>query len=76
MSMEIIKVAVDVRDLQISASGVRSYLESVIIEFKKEHPGFIFYFLDATNKAYTGNHFLLKIKEQINYFFWRYFCSR
>ena len=44
MSMEIIKVAVDVRDLQISASGARSYLESVIIEFKKEHPGFAFYF--------------------------------
>ena len=61
MSMEIIKVAVDVRDLQISASGARSYLESVIIEFKKEHPGFAFYFLDTTTKAYTGNHFLFKL---------------
>jgi glycosyltransferase involved in cell wall biosynthesis len=71
--MEIIKVAVDVRDLQISASGARSYLESVIIEFKKEHPGFAFYFLDATTKAYTGNHFLLKLKEQLSYFLWKQF---
>lgn len=73
MSMEIIKVAVDVRDLQISASGARSYLESVIIEFKKEHPGFAFYFLDASTKAYTGNHFLLKLKEQLSYFLWKQF---
>ncbi len=71
MSKEIIKVAVDVRDLQISASGARSYLQSLVIELKKEHPGFTFYFLDATNKAYTGNHFLLKIKEQLNYFIWK-----
>ena len=73
MSMEIIKVAVDVRDLQISASGARSYLESVIIEFKKEHPGFAFYFFDAKTKAYTGNHFLLKLKEQLSYFLWKQF---
>ena len=73
MSKEIIKVAVDVRDLQISASGARSYLESLIIEFKKEHPGFAFYFLDATTKAYTGNHFLLKLKEQLSYFLWKQF---
>ena len=46
MSKELIKVAVDVRDLQIAASGARSYLESLIIEFKKEHAGFRFYFLD------------------------------
>ena len=71
--MEIIKVAVDVRDLQISASGARSYLESVIIEFKKEHPCFDFYFLDAKTKAYTGNHFLLKLKEQLSYFLWKQF---
>jgi glycosyltransferase involved in cell wall biosynthesis len=71
MSNTPIKVAVDVRDLQISASGARSYLQSLAIELKKEHPGFIFYFLDATNKAYTGNHFLLKIKEQLSYFFWK-----
>ena len=73
MSMEIIKVAVDVRDLQISASGARSYLESVIIEFKKEHTGFAFYFLDAKTNAYTGNHFLLKLKEQLSYFLWKQF---
>jgi glycosyltransferase involved in cell wall biosynthesis len=71
MSNKPIKVAVDVRDLQIAASGARSYLQSLVIELKKEHPGFIFYFLDATNKAYTDNHFLLKIKEQLSYFFWK-----
>jgi glycosyltransferase involved in cell wall biosynthesis len=71
MSNRPIKVAVDVRDLQISASGARSYLQSLVIELKKEYPGFIFYFLDASNKAYTGNHFLFKIKEQLSYFFWK-----
>jgi len=71
MSNTPIKVAVDIRDLQISASGARSYLQSLVIELKKEHPGFIFYFLDAKTKAYTGNHFLLKIKEQLNYFIWK-----
>jgi len=71
MSNRPIKVAVDIRDLQIAASGARSYLQSLVIELKKEHPGFIFYFLDASNKAYTGNHFLLKIKEQLSYFFWK-----
>jgi len=43
MSNTPIKVAVDVRDLQISASGARSYLQSLVIELKKEHPSFIFY---------------------------------
>ena len=71
MSKELIKVAVDVRDLQIAASGARSYLESLIIEFKKEHAGFRFYFLDSNTKAYTGNHFLLKLNEQLNYFLWK-----
>ena len=71
MSNTPIKVAVDIRDLQISASGARSYLQSLVIELKKEHPGFIFFFLDAKTKAYTGNHFLLKIKEQLSYFFWK-----
>jgi glycosyltransferase involved in cell wall biosynthesis len=46
-------------------------LQSLVIELKKEHPGFIFYFLDASTKAYIGNHFLLKIKEQLNYFIWK-----
>ena len=73
MSKPAIKVAVDIRDLQIAASGARSYLQSLIIEFKKEHPGLIFYFLDTKTKAYTGNHFLLKVKEQLSYFFWKQF---
>ena len=71
MSNTPIKVAVDIRDLQIAASGARSYLQSLVIELKKEHPGFIFCFLDTTTKAYTGNHFLLKLKEQLSYFFWK-----
>ena len=71
MSNKSIKVAIDIRDLQIAASGARSYLESLIIEFNKEHTGYKFYFLDAKIKAYTGNHFLLKIKEQLHYFIWK-----
>ena len=71
MSKELIKVAVDVRDLQISASGARTYLESLMIEFKKQHVGFSFYFMDSKLKAYTGNHFFLKLKEQIGYFWWK-----
>jgi glycosyltransferase involved in cell wall biosynthesis len=71
MSNKLIKVAIDIRDLQIAASGARTYLESLIIEFKKEHSGFKFYFFDGKTKAYTGHHLALKIKEQLNYFLWK-----
>jgi glycosyltransferase involved in cell wall biosynthesis len=71
MSNKLIKVAIDIRDLQIAASGARTYLESLIIEFKKEHPGFKFYFFDGKIKAYTGHHLALKIQEQLNYFLWK-----
>ena len=70
MSSQKIKVAVDTRDLQIAASGARSYLESVISEFKKSNTDFTFYFLETNRKAYTGNRILLKLGEQIRYFYW------
>ncbi len=71
MSSQKIKVAVDTRDLQIAASGARSYLESVISEFKKSNTDFTFYFLETNRKAYTGNRILLKLGEQIRYFYWK-----
>lgn len=66
-----IKVAVDVRDLKVAASGARSYLESLIIEFKKPNEEFDFYFLDTERDVYTGSNIFLKLKEQFNYFYWK-----
>lgn len=66
-----IKVGVDVRDLKISATGARSYLESLLFEFKKPNNEFEFYFLDTKKEVYIGNNILLKLKEQFDYFYWK-----
>jgi glycosyltransferase involved in cell wall biosynthesis len=71
MNRNTIKVAIDIRDLQIAASGSRSYLESLLYEFKKGKFGFEFYYIETKQKAYTGNSFLNKLKEQLAYFFWK-----
>jgi glycosyltransferase involved in cell wall biosynthesis len=71
MHRNTIKVAIDIRDLQIAASGSRSYLESLLHEFKKGKNGFEFHLIETKHKAYTGNSFLHKLKEQLAYFVWK-----
>ena len=40
-----IKVVVDIRDLQIATTGTKTFLEEVCKELEKGHSGFQFYFL-------------------------------
>jgi glycosyltransferase involved in cell wall biosynthesis len=71
MYRDTIKVAIDIRDLQIAASGSRSYLESLLHEFQKGKDGFEFHLIETKHKAYTGNSFLHKLKEQLAYLVWK-----
>ena len=61
----------DVRDLQIAASGTKTFLESLTQEFKKAPDQFQFYFLDSPRKVYTGTNKLGKLIEQLKYFYWK-----
>lgn len=66
-----IRVAVDIRDLQISVSGARVFLEEVMKEFKRSNQNFTFFFLDSPRKIYKGKNRILKIWEQLHFFFWK-----
>lgn len=66
-----IRVAVDIRDLQIAATGTRVFLENLVIEFNKREAEFDFFYLNPNRVAYTGNNNALKIVEHIRYFYWK-----
>ncbi|MFN5422038.1 MAG: glycosyltransferase family 4 protein [bacterium] len=66
-----IRVVVDIRDLQIAASGTRTFLTELITEFNKADHQFIFLYLDSSRKVYTGNKAWGKFTEQLKYFFWK-----
>lgn len=64
-------IGIDTRDLQIAATGTKTFLESLCTEFKKEHAGFQFYFFTSQMPAYTGKNSFLKIIEHLRYFIWK-----
>jgi glycosyltransferase involved in cell wall biosynthesis len=66
-----IKVVVDIRDLQIATTGTKTFLEALCKEFKNGHSGFQFYFLSPKSKPYTGTNKILKIKEHLLFFIWK-----
>ena len=66
-----IKIAVDIRDLRIAKTGSKTYLEEICREFKKNHPGFTFHFIDTWLPVYTGSNKLLKAIEHIRFFTWK-----
>lgn len=66
-----IRVAVDIRDLQISASGTRIFLKELTKEFQNTDRNFSFYFLDSSTKVYTGKNIWGKIREQLKYLYWK-----
>lgn len=66
------RVAVDVRDLRIAKTGVRTYLEELIREFKaQESDSLSFVFLDSTFAPYTGANKFFKLIEHIRFFIWK-----
>lgn len=66
-----LKVAVDIRDLQISTTGTKTFLEGVCHEFKKSNTGIQFYFLTSKRKPYQGPNPIFKILEHIQFFIWK-----
>lgn len=66
-----IRVAIDIRDLQIAASGTKIFLENLVTEFKKNETEFDFFYLNQNRVAYTGNNKALKIVEHVRYFYWK-----
>ena len=61
-----IKVVVDIRDLQIATTGTKTFLEEVCKELERGHSGFQFYFLSPKGKPYCGANKILKIINSID----------
>ncbi len=68
---KIISVGIDIRDLQIAATGTRTFLENICLELGEEKPGFRFYYFTSKRKAYTGNSRFLKLAEHFYYLLWK-----
>ena len=67
-----LKIAVDVRDLQIARTGTRTYLEELCKEFRKmERDDIRFYFLDTRIPVYGGKNKILKLVEHARYQLWK-----
>ena len=70
--MKPIKIAIDIRDLRIAKTGVRTYTQELISEFKK-YPSnkFLFVYLDTFLPVYTGRNKFLKLIEQFRFLIWK-----
>lgn len=68
---KIISVGIDIRDLQIAATGTRTFLENICLELGEQQPGFRFYYFNSRRKAYTGNSRILKLTEHFHYLLWK-----
>lgn len=64
-------VGVDVRDLQISKSGVKTYLEELCKEFAKPDASIEFVFIRNRIPVYTGNNPWGKLLEHIRFQWWK-----
>jgi glycosyltransferase involved in cell wall biosynthesis len=64
-------IGIDIRDLKISKTGARTYLEELYKEFKKEDGDFLFVFIDTPFPVYTGKNKVLKLAEQFRFLFWK-----
>lgn len=70
--MKPIKIAVDIRDLRIAKTGVKTYTEELIKAFKKNTGTKIeFAYLDATFPVYTGRNKFFKLLEHIRFTIWK-----
>lgn len=64
-------VGVDVRDLQISKSGVKTYLEELCKEFAKPDTSIDFVFIQNRIPVYTGNNPWGKLIEHVRFQWWK-----
>jgi glycosyltransferase involved in cell wall biosynthesis len=64
-------VGVDVRDLQISKSGVKTYLEELCKEFAKPDEAIEFFFIRNRIPVYTGSNPWGKLLEHFRFQLWK-----
>ncbi|TAH09083.1 MAG: glycosyltransferase family 1 protein [Sphingobacteriia bacterium] len=66
-----IVVGIDIRDLKIAKTGLKTYLEELCKEFAKPDPLFDFIFITNNSTIYTGARKWGKLFEHIRYQWWK-----
>lgn len=66
-----LKVAVDIRDLEIAKTGTLTFMEGLIGAFDKHKDTITFFYFKPKIKPYTGNNSFFKIIEHFNFFLWK-----
>ena len=64
-------VGIDIRDLKIAKTGARTYLEQILIEFRKNTYDCEFIYLDSPFKVYSGTNKFYKLIEHLRFFVWK-----
>ena len=66
-----LKVAVDIRDVEIAKTGTLTFMEGLIDAFEQHKDTVTFFYFKPNIKPYTGNNPVLKIIEHISFFLWK-----
>ncbi|MBI2283787.1 MAG: glycosyltransferase family 4 protein [Bacteroidetes bacterium] len=66
-----IRVAIDIRDLRISKTGAKTYLEEIVKELSKGKEGFRFFFINPWIPPFKSKNKLFKVIEHIRFFTWK-----
>jgi len=65
-------IGVDIRDLKVAKTGIKTYLEELVREFRTMNSADLqFYFLETSLPIYTGKNKLLKYVEHARYQLWK-----
>lgn len=64
-------VGVDIRDLNISKTGARTFLEELYRQFKNEDGEFTFHFFDSSIPVYNGRNKMYKLIEHLRFIAWK-----
>lgn len=67
------KIGIDIRDLKIAKTGAHTYLSELckVIKNSEQDLKFEYVFLDSHLPVYTGSSKIGKLREQVNYIFWK-----
>lgn len=64
-------VGVDIRDLNISKTGARTFLEELYRQFQKGDGEFTFHFFDSSIPVYNGRKKVYKLVEHVRFVAWK-----
>jgi hypothetical protein len=73
MQLKKTKIGIDIRDLKIAKTGAHTYLSELCKAIKNSEQDlkFEYVFLDSHLPVYTGSSKIGKLREQVNYIFWK-----